>query len=189
MELAGKVMKSIRNSRIATVLVATSAIAMLGVPVLAQRSATLNSSDQQYLTKAAQGSTYEFEIAELGAEKASSSTTQQYAQKLLNDHAQYNIKLLQLARQKGLTLPVTGDPSKQSMIDKLVPMSGPAFDQAFAQEMIRINSEDISESRKQLSATRDPAIKAFINQFVPGDQQHLEAARSIANHTAQNSEH
>ena len=182
-------MKSFINNRIATVLVAISSIAIVGVPVLAQQFTKLSSSDQQYLTKVAQGSTHEFEVAELGAEKASSSTTQQYAQKVLNDHAQFNTKLMQLARQKKITLPVAADPSKQSTIDKLSSMNGPAFDQAFAQEMVSINTEDISDSQKQLNATQDPAIKAFISQFLPGDQQHLAGARSIANHTAQNSEH
>jgi putative membrane protein len=123
----------------------------------------------------------------LGVQKASSSATEQYAQRLLNDHAQFNLKLMQLARQKGVTLPVTADSNQQSVINRLMALSGPAFDLAFAQEMIRINSEDISDSQKQLQATRDPAVQAFINQFAPGDRQHLQGARAIAGNTAQNS--
>lgn len=179
---------AISVNRLVTILAAVGSIALVGTPVLAQRSSTsLSNSDRQYLTQAAQGSAYEFEVAQLGVEKASSPATQQYAQKLLNDHAQYNLKLLQLARQKGITVPVTAAANQQSTINRLMGLSGAAFDRAFAQEMIRINSEDISDSQKQLKSTRDSDLQAFINQFAPGDQQHLQEARAISGNTAQSS--
>jgi putative membrane protein len=177
-----------RITRSATLLVTVGAMALFGVPVFAQPSSTsLSSADRQYLAKSAQGSTHEFEVAQLGVEKASSPATEQYVQKLLDDHAQFNTQLMQLAHKKGVTLPVTADPSENKTITRLAGLSGTAFDRAFAQEMIHVNTEDISDSQKQLRVTRDADIRAFISQFASGDQQHLQGARSIAENTAQRS--
>ncbi len=175
-------------NRLLILLATAGSITLACNPGFAQSASTkISYSDRQYLTKTAQGSAHEFEVAQLGVEKASSPTTEQYAQRLLGDHAQFNLKLLQLARQKGVTLPVSADPGEQAIIKRLMGLSGSAFDQAFAQEMIRINSEDITDSQQHLKQTRDPDIRAFITQFAPGDQQHLQGARSITGTSAQSS--
>ena len=178
----------IKGKQFTPLLILTGALTLLGTTALAQPSRmSLSSADQQFLSKTAEGSTHEFEVAQLGTEKAASSVTEQYALRLLNDHAKFNTQLMQLARRKGVTLPVSANPQEKATIDRLMGLSGATFDRAFAAEMVRINSEDIAAAQRQLNQTQDPDVKTFINQFLPGDQAHLQAAKAIAGSTAQNS--
>lgn len=168
------------TKNISAAIVAVATFVLLAGSSLAQQAQTMMSApDKQYLTKAAEGSAYEFELAQLGVEKASGSATQQYALRLLNDHAKFNTQLMQLAHQKGLTLPVAANSEDRNKIKRLMQLNGTAFDNAFAKEMVTINTSDISESKRQAGMTNDPDLKAFITQFAPTDQEHLQGARSL----------
>ncbi len=182
-------------------IVLAGATALIGSPVLAQQQpsttsnstsnsnsspARLSNADRKYLVDTASGSTHEFEVAQLGVEKATSPAARQYAQQLLKDHATLNNRLLQLAHQERVTIPVQPESGRQK-IAQLKQLSGSAFDQAFAQEMVRINREDISKAQQELKTTQNPNIQAFLNQLLSTDRQHLQAAQSIAQNRAQNS--
>lgn len=81
----------IMNQKIATVIAVMGVLVGQVEPSLAQPTQTISSTDQQYLNNDAQGSTYEFQLAELGVQKASSNATEQYALRILNDHAKFNV--------------------------------------------------------------------------------------------------
>ena len=63
-------------------------------------------------------------------------------------------------------------------------LNGVAFDQAFAQEMIRINTEDSSDSKQEASVTHDSDIQPFLSQFESTDQEHLQGAHNLLNGSA-----
>jgi putative membrane protein len=140
----------------------------------------ISTTDRQYLSKDAEGSEYEFQVAQLGAEKASNNATQQYAFRLLQDHAMLNADLMQLAHQKGLTLPTSINDRDRSRIENLMQLNGAAFDDAFVAEMVRINSSDIADSQSEVRVTKDPEIQAFLTKFAPTDEEHLRLARSLS---------
>ena len=168
--------------QIVAAIVAVPVFASLALPSLAQQTqSTVSTTDKQYLTKDAEGSVYEFQLAELGVEKASGSATQQYALRLLNDHAKFNSQLMQLAHKKGITLPLEANAQDRARLKSLMQLNSVAFDRAFAKEMIRINTEDMSDSKQEASMTRDSDIQAFLNQFGSTDQEHLQGARSLLN--------
>ncbi len=171
--------------QIVAVIVAVPVFASLVLPALAQQTqSTISNTDRQYLTKDAEGSVYEFQLAELGVEKASSNATQQYALRLLNDHAKFNSQLMQIAHKKGMTLPLEANAQDRARLKSLMQLNGLAFDRAFAKEMVRINAEDMSDSKREASVTSDSDIQAFLNQFGSTDQEHLQGARSLLNGSA-----
>ncbi len=170
---------------IAATIATAQVFVLLAWPVLAQQTqTTLSATDKKYLTQDAEGSAYEFQLAQLGVEKASDSATQQYALRVLDDHAKFNSQLMQLAHKKGLTLPVDTNAQDKSKIERLMQVNGAAFDKAFAKEMARINTSDISDSKREASMTKDPDIQAFINQFASTDEDHLQGARSLMGSSA-----
>ena len=168
------------KKQIAAAIVTAQAFILLAWPSLAQPTQNkISATDRQYLTQDAEGSAYEFQLAQLGVEKASDSATQQYALRLLNDHAKFNTQLMQLAHNKGLTLPVDVNTQEKTKLQRLMQLHGAEFDKAFAREMVRINSSDSSDSKREASITKDPDIQAFINQFASTDEQHLQGAQSL----------
>lgn len=91
---------------------------------------------------------------------------------------------MQLAHQKGLTLPVEVKAQDRNRIERLKQLQGTVFDNAFAKEMVRININDISESKREASITTDRDIQAFLAQFAAADQQHLAGANNLLNGSA-----
>lgn len=89
----------------------------------------LDSRDRSFLTKCAQDSNLELATSEIAIQKAQSPQVVDYALRLLSDHADYNRRLTLLARQKGITLPVTLDQQGQSQLNQLNRLQGQAFDQ------------------------------------------------------------
>ncbi len=77
-------------------------------------------TDSKYLVANAQGSVYDFSTAELAVEKARSKAVQNYALRLLDDHARLNKMMLKLANQRGLLLPVTLADEDKTKLDSLM---------------------------------------------------------------------
>ena len=176
------------KKQIAVAIVAAQALVLLAWSSLAQQDqTTISDTDMHYLTKDAEGSAYEFQLAELGVEKASSRAAQQYALRLLDDHAKFNSQLMQLAHKKGITLPLEVNAQDRTKLKRLMPLNGVAFDNAFAKEMLRINNDDISDSKQEANMTKDSDIQAFVNQFASIDQEHLQGARTLLNGSAASS--
>ena len=78
-------------------------------------TSSLSDSEKEFLTKSAQDSLYEFTSAQLAVQKAQDPNVARYGLRLMNDHAEYNTQLMQLARQKGIILPVELDSQSQDL--------------------------------------------------------------------------
>lgn len=144
-------------------------------------TSSLNASGQSFLTKTAQDSLYEFAAAELAVQKAQSNEVAQYAQRLLDDHSTFNKQLMQLARSKGTMLPLTLDSQQSTKLEHLKQLSGNAFDRQYVQEMAQDNASSTQEFQQAGNAASDPALKSFISQFLPTQQEHYTAATALEN--------
>lgn len=140
---------------------------------------TLQDEDKQYVEEIGQGSIYEFAIAELAVERAQSETVQQFATKVLDDHAQYNKMVLMLARQKSMTIPVFLIDEDRQKVQRMMGLYGSNFDRAYLKEMVKINSEDISKAEKEANSAQDQDVKTFVTTFLPGDREHLKMAKEL----------
>jgi putative membrane protein len=69
----------------------------------------LNSKDRGFVMEAAHDGMMEVELGRIAAQKASSDDVKSFAQRMVDDHSKANDELLQLASQKGITLPRAED--------------------------------------------------------------------------------
>ncbi len=143
------------------------------------KTSAFTSSDKQFLTKTAQGSIYELASAKLALQKTKSTSIKQYASKLIKDHATYNKQLMKLAAEKKVTLPVALDAQDKSKLASLQKLRGAAFDRQYIQETTQANVADVKDMQKQSGTTKDPALQAFIAQFLPVQQEHSQLASAL----------
>ncbi len=176
-----------------TTLVAAGTFMVLGGAAVAQQTPTqqdqmqqtqsgisaLSASEKQFLTKNATDSIYEFVSAQLAVQKAKSPQVEQYALRIIDDHAQFNKALMQLARQKGLTLPVDLNTQDRAKLARLMRLSGAEFDLEYTQEVAKANAASVSEDKRAVSTTKDQDVQAFIAKFSPVDQEHLQLANAL----------
>jgi putative membrane protein len=135
--------------------------------------------DKKFAEEAATGGLAEVQFAKLAQEKASSDAVKQFAQKMIDDHTKADDQLQQVASKGNLTLPDRLQPKQQEMLDKLSKLSGPAFDKAYAKDMVKDHEKDISEFRAESQMGSVPQIKQFAADTLPVIEQHLELAKTL----------
>ncbi len=150
----------------------------------AAASAPLDVKDSAYLREAASGSAYEFQLSELGVERATNPEVRGYATALVLAHASYASSLMNLAHEKNATLPTGPAVADSARLASLAKTTGAAFDRAFLQEEVRVNGEDISKSTSEMSATSDQSLSGFLREYATGDRFHLASAKQLLGQAA-----
>lgn len=138
-----------------------------------------SSTEKEFLSKSAQDSLLEFASAQLAVQKAQNAQVVDYALRLMDDHAQYNKQLMQLAREKQVEIPVTLDKKGRSQIKRLMRLQGSEFDRQYTQEVAQANQSDLKDLQRASTSIKDPDIQAFINQTLPVQQQHLQLSQEL----------
>jgi len=144
----------------------------------------LKSQDIAFAVRAARGGVAEVQLGKLAHQKASDPDVKAFGQKMVQDHAFVNEKLIVIARKQNITLPSAMDANDQRLYDKLQRLSGPRFDQAYMKAMVKDHTKDIKEFEKEANKGKDPEIKSFAADTLPTLQAHLQLAKSDASKTS-----
>ncbi len=142
-------------------------------------SGSLTELDRQFMILDATGGVYEISLATLARERSSRDDIKAYASMLIQDHAEYNGALQQLARSKGVVLPTDISPGDRGKLNGINLQGGSTFDRSFILEAIRINEEDKKSAQDEAAATRDPDIKAFVQKYAAMDARHEQGAKAL----------
>ena len=147
-------------------------------------TSSMSNSEKDFLTKSAQDSLYEFASAQLAVQKAQNPNIAMYGLRLMNDHAEYNTQLMQLARQKGIIVPVELDSQNQSKLEQLMQLQSSEFDRQYISESAKANASDVKDLQSQATSAQDAALQAFIEQFLPVQQMHSQLSMALENGTS-----
>ena len=130
---------------------------LAGAVVIGLAAAPVFAADDEALVmKIAKGGMAEVELGKLAAEKASSDAVKQFGQRMVDDHSKANDELKALAQNKKITLPTEIGPEEKALRDRLVKLSGPAFDQAYMKAMLNDHSRTSASSGRNRAAERIP---------------------------------
>src|SRR5215831_11732090 len=146
----------------------------------AQSTRSAGSPDNRFAADAAAGGMAEVRLGELAQEKASDPSVKAFGRRMVEDHTKAGEQLQQLARGQNITLPVAVNPIDQARYDQLSKLSGPEFDHAYMQMMVKDHEKDVAEFQKEASSGKNPAIKDFAAQILPTLEDHLREARDVA---------
>src|SRR6185369_13026718 len=146
-------------------------------PAADQNKGGLAAADRKFVMEVAHGGMAEVELGKLAAEKGSSDAVKQFGQRMVDDHSKANDELKTLAQNKKITLPTEIGAEEKALRDRLVKLSGPAFDQAYMKAMLSDHLKDVSEFRTESRSGKDPDVKAWAAKTLPTLEQHLKMAR------------
>ena len=147
------------------------------VAAIGLAAAPLFAADEAWVVKIAKGGMAEVELGKLAAEKASSDAVKKFGQRMVDDHSKANDELKALAQNKKITLPTEIGPEEKALRDRLVKLSGPAFDQAYMKAMLNDHLKDVGEFRTESRSGKDPDVKAWAARTLPTLEEHLKMAR------------
>ena len=93
-------------------------------------------------------------------------------------------ELKQIGSQEGINLPTDTSHKDAETYNRLAKLSGPEFDRAYAQEMVKDHQKDIAEFKKGETEVQKPALKQFAQRELPTLQSHLELAQHMEAHVS-----
>src|SRR5215510_12278200 len=83
---------------------------------------------------------------------------------MTDDHTKAGEQLKEGARSLDITLPSELNSVDQAQYDELSKLSGPEFDQAYMQTMVKDHEKDVAEFKQEATSGKNPAIKNFAAQ-------------------------
>jgi putative membrane protein len=151
---------------------------LAGAMMVGLAAAPLLAADEAWVMKIARGGMAEVELGKLAAEKASSDEVKKFGQRMADDHSKANDELKTLAQSKNITLPSEIGAEEKALRDRLMKLSGPAFDQAYMKAMVSDHVKDVNEFKVESKNGKDPEVKAWAAKTLPTLEEHLKLARS-----------
>jgi len=143
-------------------------------------SKKMSSADSAFAKKAAMGGMEEVQLGQLAAQKASDPDVKSFGQRMVDDHTKANSQLMQIASQKGMTLPTAMSATQQKDMDKLNGLSGAAFDKAYVAMMVKDHKKDVAEFKKESKSGKDSDVKSFASSTLPTLEDHLKMVQDIS---------
>jgi len=145
-------------------------------------------SDKEFVQKVSAGGLAEVNMGNLARTKAADPAVRQFAERLVRDHTKANQELIQLANRKGWTLARTMNQHQQQEYDKLLKLSGQAFDREFVQHQVKDHKMDIRMFQNEAENGKDKDLQNWAKQCVPTLKEHLQIAQKLADNQKTNKE-
>lgn len=135
--------------------------------------------DEKFAMEAAMGGLAEVEFGRVAAQKGATDEVRQFGQRMVDDHSKANQDLMQVASNKGWTLPAALDAKHQAELQKLSALSGDKLDKTYVDMMIKDHKQDTAAFQKESTGGADADVKAFAARTLPVVQEHLQMIQRI----------
>jgi putative membrane protein len=154
---------------VATLLAAASSAAWAGLPT----------SDQDFVTNAAQGGMAEVALGKLATHQGASAAVKKFGQQMTSDHSKANAELATAAKKAGATVPAAPSDKQNETLTEMKGMKGAAFDKAYADAMVKDHEETIALFEKESSKADEGPVKTFASKTLPTLEHHLKMAKDL----------
>jgi putative membrane protein len=155
------------------------AISLAIAPLASAETHRLTASDQEFVTKAAQGGMAEVVLGEIALERGRSQDVKTFAKAMVRDHGKANADLKRAAMKAGAKLPAEPSSAQKGVAAKLGSLSGAAFDEAYAKTMVEDHEKTIALFETEAANGDNSQLKAFAAETLPTLRQHLEHSKQL----------
>jgi putative membrane protein len=145
----------------------------------AAASSPSTSSDQDFVTKAAQGNSAEVELGKIVAAKTKDPNVKQFAQMMVKDHTTALNELQELAQTKNLNFNDDLPDDAKALQTTFSSDTGKQLDKDYMDNMVEDHQKDVQEFTDQSQKAKDPDVKQWASKTLPTLQKHLEKAQQI----------
>lgn len=136
--------------------------------------------DREFVRKAPEGGTAEVQLGQLAQQKSQSEDVKQFGQKMVEDHTQLGDQMKPVAQQMGVKQPKEPSKKDKQLMAKLEAVSGPQFDEAYIQAMVKDHKQDLKEFKSEAQTAQDPNVKQVAQEGPGVISQHLQMIQQIA---------
>lgn len=135
--------------------------------------------DKRFMRTLAQGSIAEVKLGKLALQKTSSTRVHNVAVTIVQDHAQANAALMQVARRDGVMLPAGMDIQHQRLYSRLAHLSGTSFNHTYINAQVKDHVKTLALINREQMMTHNRPLLAFLRETKPRIQMHARELRQI----------
>jgi putative membrane protein len=137
--------------------------------------------NQTFVTRASSSNQLEINAGNLAVQLGANAEVRHYGEHMVADHSTAGTELTALASRKGWQIATSLMQPHQQMINELSPLSGNAFDKAFARIMVQSHQEAVSlfEQASRDDGLPDRELREWAGGKLPTLKAHLEEAREL----------
>jgi len=170
-----------RGTPLAIALCSAVACAFAMSPAGAQTMpASAGAADRTFLMKASEANVGEIAAGKMAEEKGNSNAVRLLGKRFVDNHSTNERKLVMLAQQLGVSLPMHPSPEDQATAQRLSRLNGPAFDRAFLSAEQQGHIKTIAAFKNEASVSANPQIVAYAKSSLPVLEEHLLVATDDA---------
>ena len=136
--------------------------------------------DKKFVEGALQGGMAEVELGKLALQKSSSENVKKFAQRMIDDHTKLGDDMKPVAEQIGVKMPSGLSKKDLALQAKLETLSGPQFDKAYIQAMVKDHKKDYAEFQQEAQSAAIPAVKEAAMKGEPVIKSHLDEIEQIS---------
>jgi putative membrane protein len=167
---------------------ALTVIALVGamaVPLAAgAQTSDVSEQDKTFLTGQQQTNLAEVALGKTVMERATNEKVRELASNLVTAHQTVSGENTALAQKLGITSPTEPSAEQKATAEKILALSGEAFDKAFVDAQVEGHTKSIEKAKTEISSGSNPDVKAFATAYVPKAQGHLEMSRTVQSQLA-----
>lgn len=163
-------------------LMAAAALAgacVLGAaPAQAAEASTVSGQDSTWAKSNAQTDLAEITIGQIAEQRALHSATKSLAQVTMSDHEKALTELKSVAATTGIMLPTAPNATQQAQAAELKTVPSGQFDATYDSIQIKGHELSISQTKTELAAGSNAAVKNFASVYLPVAEKHLQMAET-----------
>jgi putative membrane protein len=154
----------------------------LGSPLRAQADPdpAAAAPDRTFALEANSGGMAEVKLGRLAQRKGQSIKVKAFGEKMAMDHSKARDDLKGTAQKSGIRLPAGMSRKDQEAYQHLARLEGQAFDQAYAEAMVKDHENDVAAFEREAAGGKDESMKEFARRTLPTLKEHLRLAREMA---------
>jgi len=136
-----------------------------------------SSADSQFLTNAIETDDEEIALGGIALARSTTTAIRDFGLMLINDHRHSRIEAETIAKKEGVQTPPDLAPDAVSELQKLMSLSGDAFDREFASAMVAGHTQAISAFEDEAKAKG--RVPKFAERTLPKLREHLKVAQQL----------
>ena len=137
-------------------------------------------SDQTFMTQAALSNSAEIDAGTLASTNASSAEVKAFGLMMVTEHTTAQNDLKTVGTKIGLTVKDTIDPAHVALKQKLMSLSGRAFDSVYIMSQIADHQVTLANYITEINSGNNINVLNYANNYRPHIAMHYNTADSIA---------
>jgi putative membrane protein len=134
-------------------------------------------ADRQFATMTATRAMMELRLSRAAVEKGSTEGVRQIGQRMIDDYTKWSDGITRASAHLNIVLPTDLDAKHQAEVDRILALSGEAFDQAYLKQMVRLQNKALTITHYEAANAGVTGFRNWAGVMIPTIQEELKLAK------------